>query len=192
MSIRKYKYYFTKPKSEIGKDIFRWLMIAGAVSIAATSPCFLTNLLKYHQKFKKYPKQKVSDTFYHFRKQGLINIQENNHQICISLTREGKKKAGWLQIDNLKIAKPKKWDDKWRMVMFDIAQLKKFHRDAFRSKLKTLGFYQFQKSIWVYPFDCRAEIDLLRTFFGLLEKELRLVVAENLGDDRELRKAFNL
>lgn len=192
MSISKYKYYFTKPKSEIGKDIFRWLMIAGAVSIAATSPCFLTNLLQYRRKFRKYPKQKVSDIFYNLRKQGLINILRQNHQIYISLTKEGKKKAGWLQIDNLKIVKPKKWDRKWRMVMFDISQLRKFYRDAFRGKLKELGFCHFQKSIWIHPFCCQSEIDLLRKFFGLSEKELRLVVAEDIGSDRELRKIFNL
>jgi len=192
MSIRKYKYYFTKPKSEIGKDVLRWLIIAGAVSIAATSPYFLTNLLRYRKKFSKYPKHKVSDIFYNFRKQGLINIQRNNHQIHISLTEEGKKKAGWLQIDNLKIAKPKKWDGKWRMAMFDIAQLKKSYRDAFRGKLKELGFYPFQKSVWIHPFDCRPEIDLLRTFFGLSERELCFVIAEDVGNERELPKIFNL
>lgn len=192
MSIKKYKYYFTKPKSEIGKDVFRWLIIAGVVSVAATSPYFLTNLLRYQRKFRKYPKQKVSDMFYNLRKRGLINIQKNNHQIYISLTEEGKKKAGWMQIDSLKIARPKKWDGKWRMVMFDISQLRKFYRDAFRGKLKELGFCQFQKSVWIHPSDCRAEIDLLRIFFGLSEKELRLIVAQDIGNERELKKIFNL
>ncbi len=192
MSIKKYKYYFTKPKSEIGKDIFRWLMIAGVVSIAATSPCFLTNFLRYHRKFRKYSKQKVSDAFYNFKKQGLLNIQKQNHQIHISLTQEGKRKAGWLQIDSLEISRSKKWDKKWRIVMFDIAQLKKSYRDAFRGKLKELGFCPFQKSVWIHPFDCRPEIDLLRTFFGLSENELRLVVAEDIGSNEEIRKIFNL
>jgi len=97
----------------------------------------------------------------------LINIQKENHQVYISLTEKGKKKAGWLQIDNLKIFRPKKWDQKWRLIMFDITQLKKTHRDAFRGKLKELGFQPFQKSVWIHPFDCEAEIDLLRKFFGL-------------------------
>jgi len=192
MSIKKYKYYFTKPKSEIGKDVFRWLIIAGAVSVAATSPYFLTNLLRYRRKFREYPKRNVSDVFYNFKKKGLINVRKQNHQIYISLTEEGKKKAGWLQIDSLKIIRPKKWDGKWRMVMFDIAQLKKSYRDAFRGKLKELGFYPFQKSIWIHPFDCRSEIDLLQTFFGLSENELRLVVAEDIGSSEELSKIFNL
>jgi DNA-binding transcriptional regulator PaaX len=99
-------------------------MITGAISIAATSPFFLTNLLKSYKKFRRYPKKKVSDTFYNLRKQGLIEIQKKNHQIYIGLTEKGRKKAGWLQIDSLKIKKPKKWDGKWRLVIFDISQLK--------------------------------------------------------------------
>jgi len=192
MGINKYKYYFKKPRSEIVKDILYWLFVAGAIAFAATSPFFLTNLLKSFRKFRKYPKKKISDVFYYLRKKGLIEIEERNHQIYIRLTEEGKKKAGWLQIDSLEIKRPKKWDRKWRIVVFDISQLKKLHREAFRGKLKELGFYKLQKSVWVYPFDCSAEIELLRNFFGLSEKELRLIVAENIGDDRELRKFFNL
>src|SRR3989344_7226242 len=192
MAIGRYKYYFKKPKSEITKDVFRWLMISGAVAIAATSPYFVSNLLSARKKLSKYPKQKIQNTFYKFKKQGLINIRQENHQIYISLTNEGRKKAGWLQIDCLKIAKPKRWDKKWRIVMFDIAQAKKLSREAFRGNLKEMGFRLFQKSIWIYPFDCEAEIELLRNFFNLTDKELRLIIAENIGDDREWGELFKL
>lgn len=192
MGLKKYKYYFTKPRSEISKDFLRWFLIAGAVSVAATSPYFITSLLRYRKRFKKYPRQKISDAFYNLRRQGLVNIQKNHHQIFISLTEMGKKKAGWLQIDNLKIDKPQKWDGKWRLVMFDIAQIKRLHREAFRGKLKELGFYKFQKSIWIHPFNCKPEIELLRQFFGLSEKELCLVVSADISDEKTLKKVFNL
>lgn len=192
MTWRKYKYYFKKPRSAIVKDILYWLMISGAVAIAATSPFFLTNLLRGYRRWKKYPKRKVLDTFYNLRRQGLINFRIENNQIYISLTEKGKEKADWLQIDSLKIKKPKKWDDKWRLVTFDISQLKKLYREAFRGKLKEIGFRPLQKSIWVHPFDCSAEIDVLKKFFGLTEKEMRLVIAESIGDDSQLKSFFKL
>ena len=192
MGIKQYKYYFKKPRSEISKDIFRGLIIAGAISIAATSPYFLTNFLKCHKEFKKYPKQKLSNTFCKLRKSGLININRKNHQIYISLTEEGKKKAGWMQIDALKITRPKKWDRKWRLVMFDIAQLKKLYREAFRGKLKEIGFQPLQKSVWICPFECEPEIKLLKKFFGFSDQELRLIVTENIGDELEWKKNFKL
>jgi len=192
MGIKKYKYYFTKPKSEIVKDVVTWLAIGGAICIAATSPYFLINLLNSHKRWRKYPKKKVTDTFYNLKRQGLVKIRKKNHQIYITLTEEGKKKAGMFQIDNLKIKRPKKWDKKWRIVIFDIAQLKKSYREAFRGKLKELGFYPLQKSVWIYPFDCQAEIDLLKDFFGLSEEETKLIIAENIGNDNKLKEIFRL
>lgn len=188
----KYKYYFRKPKSEIVKDILNLIFIAGAICIASTSPYFFINLLRNVKRWGKYDKKKFYPAFYRLQKEGCIEIRKRNHQIYISLTEKGRKKAGRLQIDALKIKKPKKWDGKWRLVIFDIAQIKKFYREAFRGKLKELGFYPLQKSVWVYPFDCQAEIELLKDFFGLSENELKLIVAENIGDDKKLKEFFKL
>lgn len=192
MGIRKYKYYFKKPKSEIVKDIFGWLFVGGMVAIAATSPFFVQNIMKAYEKSKKYPERKVSDTFYRLKQQGLIEIQTVNRQIYISLTPEGRKLAGILQIDKLKISRPKRWDKKWRLLIFDVPQTRKISREALRGKLKQLGFFQLQKSVWAYPFDCRAEVEILQEFFGLSENEMRLIIAENIGDDSKLRQDFSL
>lgn len=192
MGVCKYKYYFTKPKSEIVKDIFAWLLIGGAIAVAATSPYFLTSLLRGASQWKKYPKRKVSDTFYQLRKRGFLDWKEENGQIYISLTPEGRKKAGMFQIDVLKIARPKRWDGKWRILLFDITEKKKPYREALRGKLIELKFLQLQKSVWVHAFECGAEIELLKDFFGLSENEARLILVENIGEDAWLKKEFNL
>lgn len=192
MGLRKYKYYFRKPKSAIAKDVITALALAGAIYIAAGSPYFVRNLLKGFKKLRKYPAKKVYNTFYLLKKQGCLNVEIRNNQIYISLTEERRKKAGWMQVDVLKISKPKKWDKKWRLVIFDIAQLKKVYREAFRGKLKELGFYLMQKSIWAHPFDCRPEVELLKDFFGLSDKEMKLIIAQDIGDDRALMEVFDL
>jgi DNA-binding transcriptional regulator PaaX len=188
----KYKYYLRKPKSEIAKDFFYCLTVAGAVSIAMTSPYFGVNLIRGIKRLEKYKKRNVIDTFKRLKNRGCLKVKIVKNQIYISLTSEGKKLANWMQIDNLKIKKPKKWDGKWRLVIFDISQLKKFYREALRGKLKELAFYPLQKSVWIYPFDCRDEIELLRDFFGLSEKEIRLIVCLDIGGDSWLKKLFNI
>jgi len=188
----KYKYYFRKPRSEIVKDVFYWLGFAGVAFVAAGSPYFAMNLWRSDKKWQKYPKRKLYTTFYRLQKEGCLEIKLIDNQFYISLTEKGRKKAGRFQIDSLKINKPKKWDKKWRIVMFDISQLKKIYRETFRGKLKDLGFYSLQKSIWVHPFNCRDEIELLKEFFGLSEKEVRLIVAEDIGEDDFLKKIFKL
>jgi len=188
----KYKYYFKKPKSEIAKDILFCLAFSGALVIAASSPYFIQNLIKGIKKLRKYKRQNVYDTFYKLRKRGFIRIKNREGQIYISLTKEGKKRAGWLQIDSLEIKKPRKWDDKWRLVAFDISQPKLVYREALRGKLKELGFYQFQKSIWIHPYNCKDEINLLKSFFGFSENEVRLVLADRIGNDQEFREIFKI
>ena len=188
----KYKYYFKKPRSEIVKDILKWIATLGLVYIAASSPYFIINLMRVLKTRKKYKKRNVYEAFRRLLKQGCINIEKKNKQIYIKLTEKGKKMAGWLQIDALKINRPKKWDGKYRIIIFDIAQLKKSHREAFRGKLKELGFYPLQKSVWIHLFDCRDEIEVLREFFGLSQKEMRLIVAEDIGPDDWLRKIFKI
>lgn len=188
----KYKYYFKKPRSEIVKDIFGWLTISGAVCMAASSPYFVINILKEFKKGRRYKQKRVYDAFYQLKKERCLNMQKKNHQIYISLTDKGKRKAGWLQIDSLKITKPKKWDGRWRLVIFDIAQLHQIKREAFRGKLKELGFYLLQKSVWVYPYSCEDEIQLLKDFLGLGSREIRVILAEKIEEDSNLRKIFKL
>jgi len=188
----KYKYYFRKPRSEIGKDIFRWLSISGAVYISASSPYFVSNLQKDIKRWRKYKKKKVYDTFYNFQKKGYIKIEQRGKQFYVHLTKEGKQKANWLQIDDLKIKRSKKWDKKWRIVIFDIPESKKFFREIFRGKLKELYFYELQKSVWVVPFNCSDEINLLKTFLGFSDKEVRVIIVSDIGEDITLRKKFNI
>ena len=190
MDIGGYRYYFRKPRSEIVKDIFSWLFIGGAVVLAATSPYFVHNLLFGHNRFKRYTKRAISTAFDRLRRSGAISIESRNKQIYISLTPEGKKKAGIFQINDFKIKIPKQWDKKWRLLTFDIAHKRRILREALRGKLKQLGFRQFQKSIWIHPFDCRVEIALIKGFFGLTDKEVQLIVAEDIGSEEEWRRIF--
>ncbi len=130
--------------------------------------------------------------FYRLRKQGCLKIEHRNHQIYISLTSEGKRRAGIFQINNLQIQKQKRWDGKWRVVIFDISELTRIKRDGFRGFLKTLGFYPLQQSVWIQPYDCKDEIDLLRDFFGLSKKEVILLVVEAIEDGTSLRQRFGV
>lgn len=192
MSIGKYKYYFRKPRSEITKDIFSWLLIGGAITFAVTSPYFIQNLLRARRNWRKYPRRKILTTFDRLRRGGFILITNKNGQIHISLTSAGRKKAGMFQIDSLGIKKPKQWDEKWRLLVFDIPEKRKIAREALRGKLQELGFHKFQQSIWMHPYDCCAEVELLKDFFGLTDAEMQLVVAENIGQDGKWKQIFKL
>lgn len=184
--------YFKKPKSEIVIDIFELLILSGVIAIAATSPFFIQNLLRGFRQFKKYPNKKIYNTFYGLREQGLIDYYYKNNQLFIFFTKKGEQKAGWMNIDSLKIRKPKKWDGLWRILLFDIKEKKRVYREALRGKLIELGFKLFQKSAWIIPYECEKEIKILKSFFGLSEQEIKLVVAKSIGDEKQFKEKFKI
>jgi DNA-binding transcriptional regulator PaaX len=185
-------------KKGITKNILKGILLAGGIAIAATDPKFghkiLPELIKY-AKYKlknKKDKKKIYDTFYNLKKEDLIQFENRHGQLYISLTPEGKKKAGKYQIDNLEIKKPKKWDGKWRILIFDIENKKNIKREALRGKIKELGLFQLQKSVWVHPYNFYDEINLLRQFFGLSKNEMKMIIASEIEDDRLVRTHFKL
>lgn len=192
MHIGKYTYYFRQPRSAVAKDVLTWIATVGGVAIAATSPFFLVNLMRASRRWRRFSKKEVSNAFYRLRREGCLLVEQKNHQIYISLSEKGRKKAGWFQINHLVIKKPKRWDGLWRIVIFDIAHDHRIKREALRGLLKRLGFYQLQKSVWVHPYDCRNEIYLLIDFFCFGTDEVRLITTSSLGEEKSLRKCFKL
>jgi len=122
----------------------------------------------------------------------LIKEKENSDgTITIVLTDKGKEKALTYNLDEMEIKKPKHWDGKWRIVLFDIPEKMRWARDAFRHHLNQLEFYEFQKSVFVHPFDCRDEIDYLIEFYNA-RKFIRFIIAESLDNELHLKSYFKL
>jgi len=101
------------------------------------------------------------------KKQKFIEEKKNYEgSILVSLTKKGVLKAINYKFRRLG-RKKEKWDGKWRMVAFDIPNRCRKGRNALRYRLKTAGFYELQESIFLYPYDCKREIDAIVKLFKL-------------------------
>ncbi len=107
------------------------------------------------------------------------------------LTEKGNKKALTYNLDKMEIKEPEHWDKKWRMVLFDVPEKTRWIRDAFRHHLNQLGFYEFQKSVFIHPFDCQNEIDYLIEFYNA-RKFTRFIIADSLDNELHLKSHFKL
>lgn len=176
------------------KQILKYILLGGAVLIAASSPSFSWALLRRLSRGQRrtFDKKKIQNSLWYLKKQGCIEMKRDGHDMQIALTKKGKEKAGKYQIDDLEIARPKIWDGKWRVIIFDIPTSSNVVRNVFRRKLKEFGFYNLQKSIWVYPFPCKNEIGLLREFLGATKRQIQVLEVGTMEDDDFLRRAFNL
>lgn len=117
-------------------------------------------------------------------------IKEANNINKIKLTQPGRAKFLKLQLSQLKITTPHRWDKKWRMVMFDIPEQQRVIRDSLRKNLKNLGFLEFQKSVFVYPFPCQDQINFVINCLGI--SEYVYYVESSIFPDSQLRKIFSL
>src|SRR3989344_34478 len=174
------------------REILKYLLVGCLLTIAGGGPLagsfVARKLFQTNQGFQR----KTTNSFYYLKKRGLLEMKRDGHDIHIALTKEGRKLAGKYQIDDLAIARPKKWDKKWRLIIFDIPATSNIIRDVFRGKLKEFGFCQLQKSIWVYPFECREEVKLLREFLGADTKQIQVLEVSRMEDERYLRKIFGV
>lgn len=184
----------------IPKYILKTLFFAGAIVIAGQSPYFARNILKEIKRRgikslvdDRPTRQKYTNAFSRLRNQGLILFETRGHQLFIRLTDEGRKKAGVYQLNDLEIAQPKVWDGKWRILIFDIPEQTRIKREALRGKLKELGFYLVQKSVWLHAYPCMEELKLLKHFFGFTSKDYLYMETTALGPrESELRDHFKV
>lgn len=107
------------------------------------------------------------------------------------LTPEGTRVLEKWRRNDFQLTKPKKWDGKWRIIIFDIPEKKKSVREEIRRIFVNAGLQKLQDSVWVYPYDCEEIITLLKTDYGV-SKDLLYIIADHIENDRHLRKEFDL
>jgi DNA-binding transcriptional regulator PaaX len=148
-------------------------------------------LRQVSREWKKINEKELKQELKRLYRSKMIKRKENPDGSCsIILTEKGKLKILTYHFEKMKI-KGGKWDGKWRMVIFDIPEKLKSGRNALRNKIKELGFYELQKSVWVFPYECKDEIDFIIEFFGLREY-VRFGILESIDNELHLKKIFKL
>ncbi len=121
----------------------------------------------------------------------LVKKENTDGTTTLLLSEEGKKYALTYRAKDMKIAKPKEWDKKWRVVLFDIPEDERGARDAFRIHLTHMGFYGLQKSAAIYPFDCKNAIDFLVELHNI-RSSVRFLIVDSVDNEAHLKKIFRL
>lgn len=138
----------------------------------------------------KYSKGEISNAINRLKREKYIEIiEEGEEKMKVKLTNKGEKRIAEFSLEAISIKKPKKWDGKWRIVIFDIPNRYKPAREALRNKMKELGFKKLQKSVWIYPFECEDEILFIAEVFAV-ERYVEIITAERLLHENILKDAF--
>ncbi len=182
---------------EIAKKI---LLAVGGIAAAGTLTAALIvmpglglvakEILDWYEKQNYKKRYQIRRVFSQLQRKRLIeerNLPDGSTTLVLS--EKGKRTTLRFNFDDLKIAKPEKWDGKWRLVIFDFPQKYTKEREAFRSKLKIMGFQQLQKSVWIFPYPCRQEIEFTAEFLRV-GRHVRIVEAINFDGSDEIKDFF--
>ena len=145
-----------------------------------------------HKKELRLKRAEFLKALWYLKKKKYVEVLEQDGQLVkIKISGKGIERIKKFDLDGLKIEPMKKWDKKWRLVLFDIPDKKKTAREALRRKLKELGFYHLQKSVFVCPWECVDEILFLRKMFEI-EPYVSIILAEAIDNEAVVYRKFNL
>lgn len=174
------------------RDVLKVLAMAAGIGMVFILPGAAPALGSLILGKRSYNRWEVKRMLIRFKKQKYIRIEYlSDGRVRVNITKNGLNKALTYELESMQIKKPHLWDGKWRMVMFDIPNKYKRVRDIFRMRLKQLGLYQFQESVYAYPYQCFDEIEFLREIYGVAVT-VKYLLIEKVEDDKFLRSYFNL
>jgi DNA-binding transcriptional regulator PaaX len=177
-------------KQNIKHAVLTALKVGGLLGVAVVAPNAL-QLLTYTNQNRSAYAWRANAALARLVAHGYVAWHEENGKKYARITSLGESFLIKFSEKPRSTSVPKKWDQKWRMVIFDVPERRRTARNQLRAMLASVGFVQLQGSVWVYPYDSEDVVTLIKTQF-VLGREVLYAVVEELEGDTRLRKRFNL
>ncbi|HEY4517064.1 MAG TPA: hypothetical protein VJG64_03920 [Candidatus Paceibacterota bacterium] len=174
-------------RNELKRIILETVKVAGLLSVFVVAPNVVGAMAKLG--IIRSPRQKdvVLRSCDRLVRSGLLKWENKK----LRLTPRGVTALRVLHAREEAMRKPRRWDKKWRILIFDIPNYRKGLRDKIRQTLLSIGFIRLQDSVWAYPYDCEDLITLLKADFRV-GKDMLYLIVDSLEGDTGLKKQFGL
>ena len=178
-------------RGELAKDILRLIgagvLVGGAAIIAPNT----LQLIEYFDPKGPQERNRIWKAIKYLEQKNHVTFEERGEQTVVRLTSTGETRVHEEAIWELAIAVPRAWDRKWRIVMFDLPSSHEKVRQAFRLKLEDLGFKLYQRSVFIFPYECHEEVHTIAKWYGV-DHCVRYIVATEINDMRHFAQKFDL
>ena len=169
------------------------IAVAGVAGIVLLAPPMLRLLKNADPEWllKRDPGRRLRESALRLKRKGLVEFKNENGKKRLRLTPRGEKVMGSIWNETYQLQKPRRWDGKWRLVIFDIPEKQRPTRDKIRHLVSRLGFLRLQDSVWVYPYDCEELVTLLKTDLKI-GRAVLYIIADAIEFDKPIRQHFSL
>ena len=176
----------------VGAIILSVAAAAGIIAIGAVAPNALQLLRFLPSKRAAERRHYITKTVYRLIEQGYLEQSKTARGVpCVRLTKKGTQELQKYKLGEIEIKKPFRWDNRYRIIIFDIKEARRAVRDELRSWLQHLGFIRLQQSVWVHPYKCKEVISLLKAHFHI-GKDVLYMEVDYLENDKWLKESFGL
>ena len=178
--------------TNVQQSLLAAVALAGIVLVATTAPNLPMALDKLPAIKRAKLRYQYRTAFGRLAAQGHIVFEKRDDKQYARITESGRKALAFEQEKaKLKNANKKRWNGRWRVVIFDVPEKRRKTRDRLREIMERTGFVRLQDSVWVFPYDCEDFITLLKAELKIGAAVLYMVV-EHIEDDKHLRAHFSL
>lgn len=176
--------------SSLTKKVLMTIGFSGIIVSGMVAPGMLRAVDISTSKRQTFSGKQISSKMQYLKKNGLILISEQKDgSKKILLSVRGREKLSRYYVKTIKIRKPILWDRKWRVVIFDVPVEKNSVRIHFRNILKEWGFFQVQRSIWVFPYDCEDEVFFLSKMLHI-DEYVDILIVDKFYNDQKFKQIF--
>lgn len=176
----------------IQEKILLILLGGVALGMCRSSVQYYRLLKALHKGWKEIDQKNFNRSVANLRKRKLLEEKIlPDGSFTLMLTQGGKQCAETQNIIGscVRLKKEKKWDGKWRIVVFDIPEEEKIFRNIFRSHLKALHFLRMQDSVFISPHPYEDALSKLVDVYGS-SKYVRIIIAIKIDNEEKLKKFF--
>ena len=179
-----------KKRHDVQGAVLAALAVTGVLTWAAVAPNTL-QLLQYLPKNKYNLVHQSKTAAGKLVAKGQAKWIERDGKKYLRITPAGRKAFAYEQAKISIQNQKKKWDGRWRMLVFDIPERRRAVRVRLRRVMSEVGFVRLQDSVWVYPYDCEDFIALLKADLKI-GKDVLYTIVDTIEFDIKLRTHFRL
>lgn len=161
--------------------------IAGLLGVVMVAPNAIAGMAKLGMIPTARQKEIINRSRDRLIKQGFIRKEKS----FLRLTPKGETKFKLMQARQATSSVARKWDKKWRVLVFDIPEYRRGLRNKIRQTLIGIGFMRLQDSVWIYPYDCEDLIVLLKADFKI-GRDMLYMIVEELEGDYHIKQNFGI